>query len=265
MTHRGSIVLLMAACVVACALIAPAGPVAAWADTAGTSANDEEAAPKITTIKKTLRVYQQIVIVGAEASGTIKWKSSNKKVAKVTKTGIITAKRKGKATIFASFDDGRLVCKLTVKKSKFKPVKLTKLANYSNFRQRASYAQLKKAYKKALKIVRPFGDLGKKKRLMGVANALRALYDEGKVTYSTTAAHYNDPYGYLVKGKASCAGCTRATGMCLNILGIKYEHVNENKWTHQWCRVKVGKAYWICDAYGLYCGKEPGKRKHPFL
>lgn len=43
------------------------------------------------------------------------------------------------------------------------------------------------------------------------------------------------------------------------------EHVNENKYAHQWCRVKVGKKYWICDAYGLYCGSEPGKRKHPYF
>lgn len=57
----------------------------------------------------------------------------------------------------------------------------------------------------------------------------------------------------------------RATGLCLNILGIDFEHVNENKYTHQWCRVKIGREYWICDAYGLYAGKEPGKRKHPYL
>ncbi len=63
----------------------------------------------------------------------------------------------------------------------------------------------------------------------------------------------------------SCAGCARTTGMCLNILGIKFEHVNENQYMHQWARVKVGKEYWICDPFGLYAGKEPGKRKHPYF
>ena len=48
------------------------------------------------------------------------------------------------------------------------------------------------------------------------------------------------------------------------MLGYKYKHVNENQYS-QWARVKVGKQYWICDAYGLYAGLEPAKRKHPYL
>ena len=66
--------------------------------------------------------------------------------------------------------------------------------------------------------------------------------------------------------RASCAGCTRATGLCLNMLGIPYEHVNENQWSHQWCRVKMDDgSYWICDAYGLYCGPEPAPYQHPYF
>ena len=88
----------------------------------------------------------------------------------------------------------------------------------------------------------------------------------GYVSYSMDADHYNDPYGYFVLGSASCAGCTRATGLCLNVLGIPYEHVNENQWDHQWCRVKMDDGtYWICDAYGLYCGPEPAPYQHPYL
>ena len=65
---------------------------------------------------------------------------------------------------------------------------------------------------------------------------------------------------------ASCAGCTRTTGLCLNMLGIPYEHVNENQWSHQWCRVPMPDgSYWICDAYGLYCGPEPAPYQHPYL
>ena len=83
--------------------------------------------------------------------------------------------------------------------------------------------------------------------------------------YKKETKHYNDPYGYLVKGVASCAGCARTTGFCLNMLGIHYTHVNEGKYSHQWARVKVGNEYWICDAYGLYCGPEPAVNKHPYL
>ena len=48
------------------------------------------------------------------------------------------------------------------------------------------------------------------------------------------------------------------------MLGIPYEHVNENQYTHQWCRVDMGGGvYWICDAYGLYCGPEFAPYQHP--
>ena len=100
---------------------------------------------------------------------------------------------------------------------------------------------------------------------MGIAIALRNMVDSGQVVYSTEAAHYSDPYGYLVLGVASCAGCTRTTGLCLNMLGIPYEHVNENQWSHQWCRVDIDGIYWICDAYGLYVGPEPEPYAHPYL
>ena len=54
--------------------------------------------------------------------------------------------------------------------------------------------------------------------------------------------------------------------MCLNMLGIPYEHVNESQWSHQWCRVPMPDgSYWICDSYGLYCGPEPAPYQHPYL
>ena len=46
------------------------------------------------------------------------------------------------------------------------------------------------------------------------------MADSGQVAYTTSTPHYNDPYGYFVAGVSSCAGCTRATGLCLNMLGI---------------------------------------------
>lgn len=141
----------------------------------------------------------------------------------------------------------------------------SKLQKYSNLKRGCSSSQFLAAYKKAKSIVTPLMFLSKEEQLYGIATELRKMLDSGKVKYSTSAAHYNDPYGYFVKGVASCAGCTRATGLCLNMLGISYEHVNENQWKHQWCRVKVGSKYWICDAYGLYVGPEPAKRKHPYL
>lgn len=145
----------------------------------------------------------------------------------------------------------------------FTPVPIGKLANYKSLRKKTTKSEFQQAYNVAAQIVAPLAGKERKEQLRGIANFLRYLFDTGRVSYSTSAPHYNDPYGYFIAGVSSCAGCTRATGLCLNILGIPYEHVNENKWSHQWCRVKVDGEYWICDAYGLYCGPEPAPYKHP--
>ena len=146
----------------------------------------------------------------------------------------------------------------------FTPVPMKELANLKSIQKKATDEQLAQAYNVALEIVRPLAGLSREEQLQGVAKAIRDLFDSG-MDYSMTTEHYNDPYGYFILGAASCAGCTRATGLCLNILGIPYEHVNENQYSHQWCRVNVGGTYWICDAYGLYCGEEPSPYAHPYF
>lgn len=148
--------------------------------------------------------------------------------------------------------------------SSFTPVPMKDLANLKSLQKKASDDQLAEAYAVALEIVEPLAGLSREEQLRGIAAALRERFDSG-MQYSMTAEHYNDPYGYFILGSASCAGCTRATGLCLNILGIPYEHVNEGEYTHQWCRVNVNGVYWICDAYGLYCGPEPAPYTHPYL
>lgn len=137
--------------------------------------------------------------------------------------------------------------------SPFVPV--NELANLQSIRKRMTDAELNAAYQAALMIVAPYADCTREEQLWGIAYSLRILVDSG-MTYSMSEPHYNDPYGFFILDMASCAGSTRATGLCLNILGIPYEHVNENQYTHQWCRVEVDGTYWICDPFGLYCGPE---------
>lgn len=144
------------------------------------------------------------------------------------------------------------------------PVPLKKLANYSSLKKRMTNEEFVAAYNVALQIVTPLANKSKEEQLEGIAVSLREIFESGMV-YSTTNSHYNDPYGYLILGTASCAGCARTTGLCLNILGIPYEHVNENQWSHQWCRVDVNGTFWICDAFGLYCGPEPAPYVHPYI
>lgn len=144
------------------------------------------------------------------------------------------------------------------------PVPLEELSNYKSLKKKMTDEEFAAAYAAALELVTPVAFSPRPEQLKYIAVSLRAMFDQG-MAYSMSAEHYNDPYGYFVLGAASCAGCTRATGLCLNILGIPYEHVNENQYTHQWCRVEVDGEYWICDAYGLYCGPEPAPYQHPIL
>lgn len=143
-------------------------------------------------------------------------------------------------------------------------VPMDQLANLAGIRKKAENGELAQAYEIARKITEPLVGLSREAQLCGIAMALRVITDN-EVSYSDTAAHYNDPYGFFILHTASCAGCTRATGMCLNMLGIPYEHVNENQYTHQWARVNVNGTYWICDPFGLYCGPEEVPYEHPSL
>ena len=98
----------------------------------------------------------------------------------------------------------------------------------------------------------------------GIYTDLRQM-SIGELPYSMDSTHYSDVYGLFVSKSASCAGETRAIGLCLNQLGIPYTHVNEGVYSHQWCRVDVNGTYWICDAYGMYVGPEPTPNQHPYF
>lgn len=143
-------------------------------------------------------------------------------------------------------------------------VPMNQLKNLSSIRQKANNAELFQAYEAAREIVEPLANLSREAQLCGIALVLRII-TENEVAYSMSAPHYDDPYGFFNLHTASCAGCTRATGLCLNMLGIPYEHVNENAYSHQWARVNVNGTYWICDTYGLYCGPEKVPYQHPNL
>ncbi len=140
------------------------------------------------------------------------------------------------------------------------------LANKKSLQKKMTNAEFQAAYNVASNIVSPLIGMSREDQLSSIASSIRSMVDSGAVQYTTSVPHYNDPYGYFVSGVGSCAGETRATGLCLNMLGIPYEHVNENQWSHQWCRVPMTDgSYWIVDAYGLYVGPEPAPYRHPYL
>lgn len=144
-------------------------------------------------------------------------------------------------------------------------VPIKNLANYSSLKKKMTDAEFQTAYDEALKIVQPLVGLSQEEQAKGIYSALRAMADNGTVSYSEEAPHYNDAYGYLINHTASCAGSARTTGLCLNMLGMGYEHVNENQWDHQWCRVNINGTMWIVDPYGMVCAPESAPYAHPLV
>ena len=130
------------------------------------------------------------------------------------------------------------------------------LANGASLKRGMTDDEFKKAYAIAAKIAAPYAGQSREKQLEGIAKALYQFKNDKKIQYSETVQHYNDVYGFYILNVSSCAGATRAVGLCLNILGIPYEHVNENQWSHQWCRVKIGRTNWLCDVYMPRYGSE---------
>ena len=73
--------------------------------------------------------------------------------------------------------------------------------------------------------------------LSGIVKDINDIYKSG--IHIETGEYFATVYGALVLKEASCAGVSRAVGLCMSILDIPYEHINEDKWLHQYIRVVV--------------------------
>lgn len=80
------------------------------------SNSNTKASPKLSKTKLILFVKDTAALSVSNASGKVKWSSSNKKIAKVNSKGKVTAKKAGKCTITAKTGSKKLKCKVTVKK-----------------------------------------------------------------------------------------------------------------------------------------------------
>lgn len=195
-------------------------------------------------------LYRAGIVTGSDKKGTYKPYS--------------TVTRAEAAAIISRMADPSLRRNLTLKAPTFKPIPLNKLANLNSLRSGATNEQLQQAYNKALEMMRPYANLSKEEQACWAVMAV-GRYRMSHIRYSMSAPHYDDPYGFFVLNTASCAGDTRALGLCLNILGISYEHVNPGDYTHQWARVKLNGKYWVCDADVFCCQTETAPYKHPHL
>jgi hypothetical protein len=69
------------------------------------------------------------------------------------------------------------------------------------------------------------------------AGIVQAYCNDG--TYTTSGKNYRTAYGVFVAREYSSEGATRALGLILDYLGIRWEHANIGTYADQWCRVIV--------------------------
>lgn len=67
------------------------------------------------------------------------------------------------------------------------------------------------------------------------AGIVQAYCNDG--TYTTSGKNYRNAYGVFVAREYSSEGATRALGLILDYLGIRWEHANLGTYADQWCRV----------------------------
>ena len=78
---------------------------------------------KIKLNKKSVTIYiGKKVKLKVKAKGKVKWKSSNRKIATVTKKGVVKAKKVGRSKITAYKGRRKAICKVVVKKKKNQPI-----------------------------------------------------------------------------------------------------------------------------------------------
>ena len=74
----------------------------------------EAATMKLNTSEKTIVIGSTYKLKVQNTNKSVTWKSSNPKVATVSKTGLVTAKKAGKVKITAKVGKKKLTCKVTV-------------------------------------------------------------------------------------------------------------------------------------------------------
>jgi len=144
-------------------------------------------------------------------------------------------------------------------------VPLNSLPLNPNLKKGMTDAEFQEAYNIALGLVRDYAGLSKLAKVELVYWELKNIRHGQPWTYSMEDKHYSDVYGFFKLNRTSCAGDVRAAALCLTILGVPYEHVNENQYAHQWIRLALDGQYVIMDVNAPALLFEEAPYKHPYI
>lgn len=125
--YKGKKRFCLAAFIMLAVLLTGFAPVSGQRTWPGTLSAKAAAKPSLNTRKADLSVGGRLQLTLNGTDAKIKWSSSNKKIATVSAKGLVTAKKKGKATITAKAGKKKYTCTVTVKQP-VKSVSLNKRA-----------------------------------------------------------------------------------------------------------------------------------------
>lgn len=137
-------------------------------------------------------------------------------------------------------------------------VDIKNLAHYDELKKNLTDEQFQEAYDVALTVVKSLVGKDKETQVKGVYGGLKEFRAHNAVMDNKSEPHNDDVYGYFIKRYASDnIGTTDACSLCLDMLGLTYEHAHTNDGVYHWCRIDMGNGtYWICDAQSHEWGSE---------
>ena len=90
-----------------------------------------------------------------------------------------------------------------------------------------------------------------------ITNTVTAQNDQSTEAYKKN--YGDEAYAALILKKAACSGRCHAVTLLCNVAGLESKHINENKWTHQWNKVKIDDGSWLVidPQIGYYGERHP--------
>lgn len=203
-------------CLLAALLLGTVAP-AAGMEVNGLPAMAEAAAkPKLNKSSLTLTVGKTYTLKLANAK-SVTWKSNDKKIAKISSKGKVTAVKAGTTKVYAVYKSKKYYCKVTVKK-----------AAASNTSQTAADRE-KLAQKEVDAIIAQEGmaSLSPIEKVKAVHDylVLNAEYDVENLEKNTIPDESHEAYGILVKKIGVCDGYAWAFQMFMDKLDVLCEFV----------------------------------------
>ena len=177
-----------------------------------------------------------------EFTVTVKQKEENKKT-------VIATNKKSNTKTTTSSSTKKSTTSTTTKTSSSSSTK-----NNSNTSQKSDptstkAGRLKLAKAEAKKVVSKIITSGMTKKEKAIAICLYITNTVAAQTNQSTEAYktnYGDEaYAALILKIAACSGRCHAVTLLCNAAGLESKHINENKWTHQWNKVKIDDGSWL--------------------